>query len=87
MSRYEESYVANELYNKLVEDDTEILIRYNVWGRRGLMQGINMEKSSQGCYKAIQIGFCDSYHNKIIDVQNRLPYSKVWKKYYVIMYT
>ena len=44
---------------------------------RGLMQGINMEKSSQGCYKAIQIGFCDSYHNKIIDVQNRLPYSKV----------
>ena len=41
------------------------------------MQGINMEKSSQGCYKAIQIGFCDSYHNKIIDIQNRLPYSKV----------
>ena len=44
---------------------------------RGLMQGINMEKSSQGCYKAIQICFCDSYHNKIIDIQNRLPYSKV----------
>ena len=44
---------------------------------RGLMQGINMEKSSQGCYKAIQTGFCDSYHNKIIDIQNRLPYPKV----------
>ena len=44
---------------------------------RGLMQGINMEKSSQGCYKAIQIGFCDSYHNIIIDIQNSLPYSKV----------
>ena len=44
---------------------------------RGLMQGINMEKSSQGCYKAVQICFCDSYHNKIIDIQNRLPYSKV----------
>ena len=43
---------------------------------RGLMEGINMEKSSQGCYKAIQIGFCDSYHNNIIDIQNRLPYSK-----------
>ena len=36
-----------------------------------------MEKSSQGCYKAIQIGFCDSYHNNIIDIPNRLPYSKV----------
>ena len=24
---------------------------------RGLMEGINMEKSSHGCYKAIQIGF------------------------------
>ena len=41
------------------------------------MQGINMETSSQGCYKAIQIGLYDSYHNKIIDIQNRLPYSKV----------
>ena len=41
------------------------------------MEGINMEKSSQGFYKAMQIGFCDSYHNKIIDIQNRLPYSKV----------
>ena len=30
-----------------------------------------MEKSSQGCYKAMQIGFCDSYHNNIIDIQNR----------------
>ena len=36
-----------------------------------------MEKSSQGCCKAIQIGFCDSYHNNTIDIQNRLPYSKV----------
>ena len=36
-----------------------------------------MDKSSQGCYKAIQIGFCDSYHNNIIGIQNRLPYSKV----------
>ena len=44
---------------------------------RGLMEGINMEKSSQGCYNAIQIGFCDSYHNNITDIQNRLPYSKV----------
>ena len=32
------------------------------------MEGINMEKSSQGCYKAKQIGFCDSYHNNIIDI-------------------
>ena len=54
-----------------------------VWGSikmstsRGLMEIINMEKSSQGCFKAIQIGFCDSYHNNIIDIQNRLPYSKV----------
>ena len=32
------------------------------------MEGINMEKSSQGCYEAIQIGFCDSYHNNIIDI-------------------
>ena len=38
------------------------------------MEGINMEKSSQGCYKAMQIGFCDSYHNNIMDIQNRLPY-------------
>ena len=30
-----------------------------------------MEKSSQGCYKQC------SYHNNIIDIQNRLPYSKV----------
>ena len=39
------------------------------------MEGINIneyEKSSQGCYKAIQIGFCDSYHNNIIDIQNSL---------------
>ena len=41
------------------------------------MKGINMEKSSQGRNKAIQIGFCDRYHNNIIDIQNRLPYSKV----------
>ena len=34
-------------------------------------------RASQGCYKAIQIGFCHSYHNKIINIQNRLPYSKV----------
>ena len=27
------------------------------------MEGINMEKSSQGCYKAMQIGFCDSHYN------------------------
>ena len=38
---------------------------------RALMEGINMEKSSQGCYEAMQ------YHNNIIDIQNRLPYSKV----------
>ena len=36
-----------------------------------------MEKSSQGCNKAMQIGFRDSYHNNIIDIQNRVPYSKV----------
>ena len=36
-----------------------------------------MEKSSQGCYKAMQIGFCDSHCNNIMDSQNRLPYSKV----------
>ena len=41
------------------------------------MKGINMEKSSQGCYKAIQIGFCDSHYNNIMDIQNSLPYSKV----------
>ena len=29
-----------------------------------------MEKSSQGCYKAMQL------HDNIIDIQNRLPYSK-----------
>ena len=29
---------------------------------RGLVEGINMEKSSQGCYKAMQIGFCDSHY-------------------------
>ena len=52
-------------------------VKINDYTSRGLMQGINMEKSSQGCYKAIQIGFCDSYHNKIINIQNRLPYSKV----------
>ena len=44
---------------------------------RGLMEGINMEKSSQGCYKAMQIGFCDSHYHNIMDIQNRLPYSKV----------
>ena len=36
-----------------------------------------MEKSSHGCYKVMQIGFCDSHYNKITDIQNRLPYSKV----------
>ena len=36
-----------------------------------------MEKSSQGCYKEIQIDFCDSYHNNIIEIQNRLSYSNV----------
>ena len=36
-----------------------------------------MEKSSQGRYKAIQIGICDSYHNKIINIKNRLLYSRV----------
>ena len=41
------------------------------------MDGTNMDKSSQGSYKAIRIGFCDNYHNNIIDIQNRLPYSKV----------
>ena len=41
------------------------------------MEGINMEKSSQGCYKAMQIGFCDCHQNSIMDIQNRLPYSKV----------
>ena len=36
-----------------------------------------MEKSSQG-YKAMQICFCDSHYNNIMDIQNRLPpYSKV----------
>ena len=50
---------------------------HNVQTSRGFMEDINAEKSSQGCYKAIQIGFCDSYHNNIIDIQNRLPYSKV----------
>ena len=54
---------------------------------RGLMQGINMEKSSQGCCKAIQIGFCDSYHNKIIDIQNRLPYSKVVYLAIIVLFT
>ena len=44
---------------------------------RGLMEGISMEKSSQGCYKAMQIGFCDSHCNNIMDIQSRLPYSKV----------
>ena len=36
-----------------------------------------MEKSLQDCYKAKQIGFCDSHYNNIMDIQNRLPYSKV----------
>ena len=36
-----------------------------------------MEKSSQVCYKAMQIGFGDSHYNNIMDIQNRLPYSKV----------
>ena len=54
---------------------------------RGLMQGINTEKSSQGCCKAIQIGFCDSYHNKIIDIQNRLPYSKVVYLAIIVIFT
>ena len=38
------------------------------------MEGINLEKSSQGCYKATQISFCDSHYNNVIDIQNRLPY-------------
>ena len=29
------------------------------------MEGINMEKSLQGCYKAMQIGFCDSQYNNM----------------------
>ena len=41
-----------------------------------------MEKSSQGCYKAMQIVFCDSHHNNIMDIQNRLPYIL-----YFIVYT
>ena len=44
---------------------------------RTLMEGINMGKSSQGCYKAMQIGLCDSHYNNIMDIQNRLPYSKL----------
>ena len=36
-----------------------------------------MEKSSQGCYKARQLSFCDSHYNNIMDIQNRLPYSKL----------
>ena len=51
------------------------------------MQGINMENSSQGCCKAIQIGFCDSYHNKIIYIQNRLPYSKVVYPAIIVLFT
>ena len=46
-----------------------------------------MEKSSQGCYKAIQIGFCDSYHNYIIDIQNRLPYSKVVNPAIIVLFS
>ena len=41
------------------------------------MEAINVEKSSQGCYKAMHIGFCDSHYSNIMDIQNRLPYSKV----------
>ena len=62
----------------------------NSWSEetsRGLMQGINMENSSQGCYKAIQICFCDSYHNKIIDIQNRLPYSKVLYPAIIVLFS
>ena len=36
-----------------------------------------MEKSQQGCYETMQIGFCDSHYNNIMDIQNRLSYLKV----------
>ena len=41
------------------------------------MEAINIEKSSQGCWKAMQIGFCDSHCNTIMDIQNGLSHSEV----------
>ena len=32
------------------------------------MQGIDMEKSSWGCYNKMHLEFCDSHYNKIIDI-------------------
>ena len=40
------------------------------------MEGVNVDKLSECCYKAMQIGFYDNHYNNIMDIQNRLPYSK-----------
>ena len=36
------------------------------------MQGIDMERPSQGCYNKVHLGFCDSHYNYIIDIHNGL---------------
>ena len=64
------SYAYNGRENALITGVNQCTIR-------GLMEGMNIEKSSQGCYKTIHVGFCDSHYNNIMDIQNRWPYSKV----------
>ena len=38
------------------------------------MESLDMEKSSQGCYNKVHLGFCNSHYNKIREIQDRLLY-------------
>ena len=36
-----------------------------------------MEKSSQGSYKTMKVGTCDSYYNNKMDIENGLQCSQI----------
>ena len=40
---------------------------------RGLVEDMNMEKQSQGCYKTMQLVFVTAITKKTMDIQNGLP--------------